>query len=205
MLKYFIGLIIIVVLAVGGYYLVYGTKSSGPAQPSQPQVQQIATSTYATSSFSVVYPVDFTVDPNFQNTEVSPTKPIAGVKFTIPMTMATGTNLSSDSYLSIEQLPRAKNCTADIYLSQNVKATPWTDNGVAYSVATSTDAGAGNLYEEQVYAISGSSPCTAVRYFIHSGNIGNYPEGAVTAFDESALLAAFDKIRQSLSLTPSAQ
>ncbi|HWP61382.1 MAG TPA: hypothetical protein VN495_02165, partial [Candidatus Paceibacterota bacterium] len=57
-------------------------------------------------------------------------------------------------------------------------------------------------YEEDVYAISGSKPCTAVRYYIHSSDINNYPPGSVTPFDESALLSAFDSIRHSLTLTP---
>ena len=40
----------------------------------------------------------------------------------------------------------------------------------------------------------------AVRYFIHSSNIGNYPEGAVREFDRQALLNQFDQIRRSLIL-----
>jgi hypothetical protein len=44
-----------------------------------------------------------------------------------------------------------------------------------------------------------------VRYFVHSTNIGNYPEGAVTAYDRTALLDAFDAIRRSLVFTPQAE
>jgi hypothetical protein len=73
------------------------------------------------------------------------------------------------------------------------------ENGAEYSVATSSEAAAGNLYEEMVYALSGISPCTAVRYYIHSSNIGNYATGTIE-FDRAALLAAFDKIRMSLTL-----
>ena len=49
----------------------------------------------------------------FPMTSFGEKKLIHGVKFTIPMTMATGTNLSSDTHLSIESLPRAKNCTGE--------------------------------------------------------------------------------------------
>ena len=59
-------------------------------------------------------------------------------------------------------------------------------------------AGAGNLYTEYVYAIPGTSPCLAIRYFIHSTQLGNYPPGMVTAFNQQALLSEFDGIRRSL-------
>lgn len=163
---------------------------------------QAATSTYATSTFSIVYPSDYTVDESYKYDRVNPKKPISGVKFTVPGAMATGTNLASDTYLSVEWLPRAKKCTGDIYLAANVRAQTMTDtNGVEYSVATSSGAGAGNLYDEMVYALSGSSPCTAVRYYIHSSEIGNYTPGSVQPFDQASLLSAFDKIRRSLVLT----
>ncbi len=83
----------------------------------------------------------------------------------------------------------------------NVTTHNVTDNGIEYSFASSTSAAAGNLYEEQVYALATSSPCTAVRYFIHSSNVGNYPAGAVREFDRAALLAEFDIIRRSVSIS----
>ncbi len=204
--KILIGLVVVVLLAVVGYY---GWRMKGAASPepqnTNTQTQQMATSTYATTTFSVVYPSDYTLNTSYIDDRVVPTKPIHGVSFTIPGTMATGTNLSSDTYISVEMLPRAKMCTGDLYLAANVKPTTVYDNGVEYSLATSTDAAAGNRYEEWVYALAGSSPCTAVRYFIHYGAIENYPTagqpGAVTEFDHAALTAAFDTIRQSLILS----
>jgi hypothetical protein len=148
---------------------------------------------------SVTYPREFSANDSYMYEKFAK-KPIHGVKITIPMTMATGTNLSADSGLSIEQLPRAKTCSGDIYLLANVKAQQMTEGSVSYSVATSSEGAAGNLYEEMVYAIASSSPCTAVRYFIHSTNLGNYPPGSVSAFDRAALLRAFDEIRRSLVL-----
>lgn len=164
---------------------------------------QEPTSSYASTTIgiSVRYPKSYTVEDSYQYLGF-PKKPINGVKFVIPTAVATGTNLSSnDTGVSIEQLPRAKNCTADIYLVDNVKASSVTENGVQYSVATSSGAAAGNRYDEMVYALAGSQPCTAVRYFIHYGAIGNYEPGAVSEFNYDALLASFDKIRASLRIT----
>ena len=154
----------------------------------------------STPAFTIKYPKAYTLNSTYAYTAFGPKKPISGVQFVIPATMATGTNLSSDTGVSVEWLPNARNCTGDIFVEANVKAHSFNDNGVQYSVATTTGAAAGNLYEEQVYALVGSKPCTAVRYFIHSSQIANYPPGTVSAFDESALLQQFDKIRQSLVL-----
>ena len=205
MMKYYVaGFAAFIIIVGGGYYFLHAQQAAPivvPQQSAQPVVPaQVATSTYATSTFSVVYPADFTVDATYHYDQVNPKKPISGVKFTIPMTMATGTNLSADSYMSIESLPRAKSCTGDIYVAANVKPLTFSENGVQYSVATTSDAGAGNLYDETVYALVGSQPCTAVRYFVHSTQFDNYPAGSVTQFDRSALISAFDTIRQSILL-----
>ncbi len=199
--KYIIGAAVFIIVILGGYYLLYGMQAATPQESGSPAPMGMATSTYATSTFSLVYPSDYTADDSYTYTQVNPKKPISGVKFTIPSTMATGTNLAADSYVSIEWLPRAKSCTGDIYLAANVKPETLNDsNGVAYSVATSSDAGAGNRYEETVYALSGSEPCTAVRYLVHYSAIENFTPGTVQEFDRSALIAAFDTIRQSLVL-----
>jgi hypothetical protein len=157
-------------------------------------------SRYATSTFSIEYPAGYTVNAAYAYTEFGPTKPIAGVSFTIPAAMATGTNLSADTYLSVEQLPRAKNCTGDIYVKEDVWAERKTIGGMEYSVATSSGAAAGNLYEDMIFAIPGSNPCTAVRYRIHSTNPANYEPGAIREFDRAALLKEFDEIRKTLQL-----
>ena len=201
MQKYIIAIIVVVIVAAGAWYLL---KPGGTPSASQQQATTTATapstSTYATSTYSIVYPSDYAVDDAFMNTEVNAKKPIMGVKFTIPGSMATGTNLSADTFVSVEQLPHARNCTGDIFLAANVKPSSLVDAGVSYSVATSSQGAAGNLYDETVWAISGSQPCTAVRYSVHSTDIGNYPAGTVQQFDRTSLTSAFDAIRRSLTL-----
>ena len=203
MLKYFVWAGGIVLIVAAGIF-VWKTlpSSSKPVGQVPATSQQAATSTYATTTFSLVYPRELTADESYVYDKVNPKKPIYGVKFAVATAVATGTNLASDTYLSVEQLPRAKNCTGDIYLAANVKPTIVTDNGVEYSLATSSEAAVGNRYEESVYALIGSSPCTAVRYFIHYSAMENFASGAVQEFDRAALIAGFDKIRQSLVLTP---
>ncbi len=155
--------------------------------------------------FSIRYPAGYTVNPNFQYQELGPNNGINGVSFTIPSSTAAGTNLAQDSYISVEEIPNTKDCNAGLFLPPNsmtgvLGITTTTENGVTYSVASSTGAGAGNRYEETAYAIPGTNPCIAVHYFIHYGVIENYPEGAVKAFDRQSILDQFDAIRSTLTI-----
>ena len=154
----------------------------------------------STLGFSIRYPAGYT-PAQYQYQEMGPGKDINGVKFTIDAATAAGTNLGSDSYLGVEELPKATSCTANLFLdAPGLKLENYTQDNTLYSLASSTGAAAGNRYEEWVYAIQGTSPCVAVRYFIHYGVIDNYPVGAVQQFDEAALLAQFDAIRETLML-----
>jgi len=191
-----IALVAAIILGGAGFF---AWKAFSPnSAPSAPVLVVDTRNTYATSTYSVRYPGNFALNAQYAYDQFGPKKLINGVKFTVPATVATGTNLSADTGVSVEQLPRAKNCTGDIYLLDNVTAHDIIENGTEYSFASSTGAAAGNLYDEQVYALATSSPCTAVRYYIHSSAIENFPTGTVSEFDRSALLTEFDKIRASL-------
>jgi hypothetical protein len=132
---------------------------------------------------------------------MGPGSEIKGVKFTIPGTMAQDTNLSSDSSISIEELPSAQICTPSQFLSQAPTNTQTvTDNNIVYSVGSISDAGAGNRYEETIYIPSNSSTCIAIRYFIHYAVYENFEPGTVTEFDKQALVNQFDAIRRTLTI-----
>lgn len=200
MWKYAAGAVIFAVLVVGwAYYARILVPQEPRALP-----QQNSTYSYSTSTFSIQYPSDFTVDESYTYKGV-PRKPIAGVKLIVSSAVATGTNLAADSGVSVEWLPRAKNCTGDIFLYKNVRASELSTASTTYSVATTSEGALGNFYEEHIYAIGGSRPCTAVRYFIHSANTGAFLLDTVRKFDRAALLEQFDKIRDSLVLHDFAQ
>lgn len=212
MTKYIVGAVVIILIAISGFYLL---QSNNVPAPEAPSLEVPTMQTYATTTFSIKYPGNFSVDDTYAYDQFEG-KPIAGVKFTVPLSATDGTNLSSDSGVSVEWLPRAKMCTGDIYIVPNVRAFELTVGSTTYSVATTSGAAAGNIYEEQVFAITGSKPCTAVRYILRSGSIGDYPqpvrpddigrsggegeEGAVSEFNRADLLRTFDAIRDSLIL-----
>jgi len=155
---------------------------------------------YSQTGFSIAAPPGFTPDPAHDYTALGPGKDIKGFALTIPASLAKGTNLGANSYIAVETLPGTSPCTAAPFLDSPTAAPDVTTNGMTYSVATGSDASAGNFYDETVYAVQGSSPCLAVRYDIHSLNIGNFTPGTVKAFDRAALVAQFDAIRATLTV-----
>lgn len=134
----------------------------------------------------------------------TPTMDPGGVYFRVDPRIASGTNLSSDTSLVVAQLNPAdpgavRACEAKSFLTEGRgTSTRYSEGSVVYSYATSSGAAAGNRYEEVVYALSDTNPCTAIRYFIHYGAIENYPPGVVKEFDRNALLAQFDAMRKTL-------
>ena len=150
--------------------------------------------------FSFQYPDGYTLDTTHAY-GMNPNVTIAGVKIQIPASLATGTNLSSDTYVSVEHLPLTTECTAERFLDGATGATTEIHNGITYSVLTLSGAGAGNRYEETVYATPGARSCLAIRYFIHSTVLENYDPGTRTQFDAAALHTTFDAIRDTLTIT----
>ena len=158
--------------------------------------------TYGTSTlgFSVRYPGEYTLTTAYEYKNMSSTT-IPGVFIRIATSTATGTNLSLDSGVGIESLPlETSRCVADSFIDVTHRGatSTITAGDVEYSFASTSDAGAGNRYEEQMFVRSGSQSCVAVRYFIHYSAIENYDQGTVRAFDARLLLSTFDAIRDAV-------
>lgn len=151
--------------------------------------------------FSIRYPAEYSANASHVYQALGPGKDIHGVKFTISSSSTAGTNLSGfDTGVSVEAIPAVQSCTADLFVDGAVEVRTVAENGGEYSFASTTQGAAGNRYEELVWAFPGTNPCIAVRYFLHSTNIENYPEGAVSAFDRTALMGQFEKMRHSLTV-----
>lgn len=203
-MKWVVGILIACVVALG----VWLSLTVGRIEP---VVRDTATETPTSTPFMtysdqggkyrISYPEGYTAE-QYVYQALGPERSIAGTRFVVPPTLTSGTNLSEDSYISVEPLPGAINsCSASIYLAEGSTHEGFVD--VAdhrYSVSTSMGAAAGNRYEERVYATPVDGGCIAVRYFIHYGAIENYPKGAVRNFDRQALLTQFDTIRTSLEI-----
>ena len=193
-------LIFILLAGVFGIWYVTSRNMESDQVVQVPAADAVLQNIYKNSSlgFSLRLPEGYTTDESYTYQALGPNKDIYGVKFTIPVAMRNGTNLSTDTYMSVEQMPLSPSCTAQPFIDDVTTPKMVTENGTTYSVASTSGAGAGNRYDETVYAISSTNPCIAVRYFIHYTAIENYNSDQVKAFDKQKLIEQFDMIRRSL-------
>lgn len=64
----------------------------------------------------------------------------------------------------------------------------------SFNVFTSIGAAAGNTYEFKIYRTVHNGSCYEIVELLHSGNIGNYPEGTVTEFDKAKFSGILENI-----------
>lgn len=153
------------------------------------------------AGYAISYPADWKVDVHYVYPGFGPDHDIHGIAFTIPRSMTRHTNLSPNmTGVSVETVNGRGRCNATRFLPDAQELRKLRNAGRTWSTANMQDAGAGNFYDIAVFAVPGSSPCLAVRYTIHSTNIGNYDPGTVREFDKTALVKLFAKVRQSLRL-----
>lgn len=69
-----------------------------------------------------------------------------------------------------------------------------TINGYNFIRSQAVGAGAGNIYDQEIYRVVEKGVCHEIIFFIHYSNIGNYAPGAATEFDMNGLLQKFDDI-----------
>ena len=181
-----------------------------PAAPTTPSLSDALGISAADSSgwktytgslpFSISYPQDWIVNQSYQNTTLGPNKTLDGVGFAVPQAFVTGTNLSSDSSISVENNTTSTDCDASEFLDDAVPAgsKTITINGQTWSLATGSDAGAGNRYQETVvsfpHSVTPTDPCLGIRLFLHYGALENYPTGTVKAFDQDAITRIYESM-----------
>lgn len=191
--------VILLGYGISRYVGIFGASvpADGTSNTTTPPVATQPTSgwsKYDGGQFSVEYPDTYTVNTKYTYTALGPGKDIPGVAFTIPASLAAGTNLSEDSYVSVEQL-KSGACEAKSFLGSTQSARVVEENGTSWSAAQGGGAGAGNFYDETVYAAKFGAQCYGLRLFIHSTNIGNYDPGTVIEFNREALDEVFAQFR----------
>jgi hypothetical protein len=153
--------------------------------------------------YSISYPGDWRVVVDYVYPGFGPDHPIKGVAFEIPSTISARTNLSPHlTNVSVESREGRGPCDARRFIPDPADMHDVAEFGRTWSVATQQDAGAGNRYDIKVFVVKNSSPCLAVRYFIHFMAFENYTPGSVRRFDRAALIRQFDAVRKTLITGP---
>jgi len=151
--------------------------------------------------FSIKVPPGYIVDEAYRYEAFGSGHEITGVSFTVPETLVSGTNLSRDSYISVERL-RDVACTPSDFLDRVTSGEKVMLDNNEYNFATSSGVGAGNLYEEGVYMRSIGQYCYGIRLFMHSTNIYNYDSGTVLGFDREMLIRTFQLMATTADFRP---
>jgi hypothetical protein len=76
-----------------------------------------------------------------------------------------------------------------------------TINGQVFYVGTNSGVGAGNIYSSTIYRALRQTLCVEVSLTVHTGNIGNYPQGSVTEVDQTKPLADLQQILNTFKFT----
>lgn len=199
-----LAVVVLLGYGIGRYAGFFGTTApvDATSNTTTPPVATQPTSgwsTYTNDQLSIEYPDGYSVNSKYTYTALGPNKDIPGVSFTIPASLAAGTNLSKDTYLSVERLDSAS-CEAKVFIDNTQSTRSVEENGKTWSVAQGGGAGAGNFYDETVYAIKVGAQCYGLRLFIHSTNIGNYDPGTVREFDREALDEVFAQFRATFTI-----
>ncbi|HRH32959.1 MAG TPA: hypothetical protein PK720_02375 [bacterium] len=195
----------VLVIAVGIWYVVssiskkpldstnQGTNNqTPPVEVVDPNWKKYSNDTY---TFSIEYPIDFIQNENYIYQALGPGKDIKGVAFNISEAHNKGTNLSSDSYFSVEQLPGDQECIARNFISNPLTENTVEENGHTYSVVTGGDAAAGNRYEDTVFATKINSICYGLRLMVHTTVIENYEPGTIKEYDRQKLVTLYNRFR----------
>lgn len=116
------------------------------------------------------------------------------VAFPFPATLFQGTNLiDAGLYIGASSDSKIVNsCRSPVEGEEQVGTK--SINGTVFSVFSSQSAAAGNLYERTEYRTAHNGYCFEIVELLHSGNIGNYPEGSIKQFDPDLFRALLDKM-----------
>lgn len=150
--------------------------------------------------FSVSHSSDLTVATTIANDQFG-----SSVSFLFPASLISGTNLSADSRISIEE-KTTTDCLPTSFIAQPMigddddAIKTETVSGKTYSTFGFSDAAAGNRYDTSIYSIAKGGQCYGLQLFLHSTNIGNYDPGTVREFDNAKVQAYFREILEGFEI-----
>ena len=151
-----------------------------------------------TYGFQFIYPTSLAfVTPNYANLEDKiaqlqiPQNSYPKTNFGDAAFAVSATNASSlDACLALNQPEGSDGFKTKVAI-----------NGTDFYMTKSSGAGAGNLYEANVYrAFVGNQNCIELNATVHTLNIGNFDPGTVTAVDKTAVQRQLNDILQSFKL-----
>lgn len=160
------------------------------------------TGSYAGVSFS--YPRDFDVREGENASGGFAGTPIVQVRFPEDAYQVPKSNFG-EAYMTVSSGNDQKTVSSCFDFSSVQRATASVEsrtvNGTLFKFATTTDVGAGNIYDSWVYRTEYKQRCYEFALTVHTGNIHNYPSGTVVQFDQSRAFSILDQIFETVKFT----
>ncbi len=160
------------------------------------------TGSYAGVSFS--YPRDFDLREGASATGGFTGTPMAQVRFPEDA-FAVPKNNFVEAYMTVSAGADQKTVSSCFDFSQVQRMTASvqmrTINGTVFKFATTTDVGAGNIYDSQIYRAQYKQRCYEFALTVHTGNIHNYPSGTVAEFGQPRAFSILDQIFETVKFT----
>lgn len=212
-MKWLVGIIIAIIVVIVGWFVWSNVNTAKIGQPGTTSTSttladiipgitnQIYTDPHL--SFSIEYPSTAISTSSF-SAGYLPLTQTPRIAFELPNSMFQGTNLvEAGVYVGATTTPSVlTNCWSPSEQSNETQTGSTTIDGQDFGVFISTGAGAGNLYQQKAYRTIQSGWCLEIVELLHSGNIGNYPAGTVTQFDQAEYSGILDRIVQSYISIP---
>jgi hypothetical protein len=161
--------------------------------------------TYSDTSagYSIAFPIDFTVteptsvkaSTSWRMNNIDQTSGVQTFTLVVPAAFEPQTNFAN-AMLTVGSSQSTK-ALSDCLIAQNGEATSSTQviNGSTFTIFTSSNPGAGQLYDTTSYRTTHASTCYAIEYTIHSSQLGNFPASYdLQQFDENQVDAVLNTI-----------
>jgi len=124
-----------------------------------------------------------------------------GFSIIFPDSLIEGTNLSMDSFISVERLSKGTNWSSkNIIEALNFSSHTELIGDTIFDVSTGSEGTMGNIYQEIVSLATIGEYTYCLRLFLHSHNLGAYDPGTVKKFDYEIFLSTYTSIRKSFKI-----
>ncbi|MDQ3014364.1 MAG: hypothetical protein M3Q73_00685 [bacterium] len=194
-LKRVLPVVIIVLGLFGGYY--YFMAGKGPVVQSEVASYTWTASKNTALGYELSYPEGaMTYKPGTvaETGMLNPNKKIKKDRFVVSSDYIKGTNLASDSGVTIEVYDSTQLCQAE-YVPENFAASPvQTINGKTFSTASSQSGAAGNFYQHTLFKTVHEGKCYVAIAVTHTTNVGAYPAGEVIEYNKAELMELYTKL-----------
>lgn len=215
-MRWVLGIVVLLLIAIGAWYVIMETSVPATTASSTQATTTAQTTiipgspneTYADQhlAFTIQYPATASTTNDFSTGFLPLTAtPVIGIE--LPASMFAGTNLAEAGvYIGATTSPDVMTACTDLSkVTGPVSTSTAQIGGQNFVEVDSTDAGAGNVYQQKTFRAFQNGSCLEIVELLHSADIGNYPSGTVQPFDQAQFQGILDAIVRTYQPLPTGE